>query len=96
MSPTNPSGLRRNTGIVLASFVGDDAGVEQHPQVAAHGRWGATGCIRQFAGAHGPAAKELDDLATRGIRQGAEQSVDTGCHGAIVIETVKPLVELRM
>ena len=75
-------------GVVLAPFVGDHAGVEQHPQVAAHGGCGATGCIGQFAGAHGPAAKELDDLATRGIRQGAEEFVDIHYHCAIVNESV--------
>jgi len=67
-------------GVVLAPLVGDHAGVKQHPKVAAHRGSGQTGCIGQFAGAHGPAAEELDDMTTRGVRQSAEESVDIHCH----------------
>jgi hypothetical protein len=67
-------------GVFQAPLVSNNAGLEQHPQVAAHGGSGQTGCLRQLTGAHWPVAEELDDMATRWVAQGAEQSVDIRCH----------------
>jgi len=70
------------SGIFLASLVGDHAGMEEQPEMSAHGGCGETRCLRQLAGAHGPAPKQLDDVATRGVRQCAEKSVDIHRHRA--------------
>jgi hypothetical protein len=67
-------------GVFQAPLVGNNAGLEQHPQVTAHGWGGQAGCLRQLAGAHWPVAEELDDMATCWVAQGAEQSVDMRCH----------------
>jgi hypothetical protein len=67
-------------GVFQAPLVRNHAGVEQHSQMAAHGGGGQTGGLRQLPGAHWPVAEELDNMATRWVAQGAEQSVDIRCH----------------
>jgi hypothetical protein len=68
------------SGVFLASLVGHHAGMEEHPEVSAHGGCGETSRLSQLAGAHGPAPKQFDDVATRGVRQRAEESVDIHRH----------------
>ncbi len=68
------------SGVFLTPLIGDHACAEKRPQMAAHSGGGEPGGICQFAGAHGPAAEELDDMPTCGVRQGAEQSIFIHCH----------------
>jgi len=66
--------------VFLASLVSDYAGTEEHPEVSAHGGCGETRYLGQLAGAHGLTPKQLEDVATRRVRQCAEQSVDIHRH----------------
>jgi hypothetical protein len=68
------------SGIFIASLVGYNAGMEEQPEVSTHGRCGDARSLGQLASAHGPAPKQLDDVATRGVRQCAEESVDIHRH----------------
>lgn len=78
--PVGPKSEHAQPSIFGASLVGEHAGMEKDAEVSAHGRWGDACRIGQLAGTQRPTAEELDHLATRGVREGAEDSADIHSH----------------
>jgi hypothetical protein len=62
--------------IVGHALVGDEPGLEQDPQVPAHGGGGGTGSRRQLTGTPRSVAEQLDHPPPRGVGEGNEDASD--------------------
>jgi hypothetical protein len=67
-------------GVLGAALVRDDAGIEQDPQVPAHGRWGDGSRIRQLARPHWAPPEQTYDLPSRRVRESSEDLGHFHCH----------------
>ena len=75
-----PQAKQADAGIIGHALVGDQARLEQRPQVATHIRGGRRRRRRELAGTSRLLAEKLDHAPARGIGEGLEEPINVICY----------------